>query len=377
MACVSKGLIVGGGIAGLSAAIALERVGVHCDVVEIGEKPVGAAISLTGRATEALAELGVYEECYATSRPFTDEMSSPVMRDAAGIELGPPPPPRPAWPGAKTGIGIYRPALAQILNQTAQGLGARIETGVTVETLQEVGDEVVVVLSNGEERRYDFVIGADGINSRTRTMLFPDAPQPAYAGQMSIRWMIPGPAIPGEAWYVAGKFGRLGFFHMPHQNLVYTPIVVSVPETRLSQQDAYELVGRLLDMYTAPAVGELRKHLHADSTFICRPFRSILLKSPWFSGRTLLIGDAAHATTAHMGMGAGMALEDAVVLAQCIAGVSSLADAYETFMARRFERVRTVVETSVALSKLEQTGAPGPETKKLMGAALATISQPY
>ena len=90
----------------------------------------------------------------------------------------------------------------------------------------------------------------------------------------------------------------------------------------------------------------------------------------------MLIGDAAHATTAHMGMGAGMALEDSVVLAECIAAASSLSAAYAAFMARRFERVRLVVETSLALSKLEQTNEDGLEAS-LQSSAFAALAAPY
>ncbi len=132
-----------------------------------------------------------------------------------------------------------------------------------------------------------------------------------------------------------------------------------------------------MDSYTAPAIVELRKRLTPDADLICRPFEWILLSEPWYRGRSLLIGDAAHATTAHMGMGGGMALEDAVVLAQCLDKASTLQEAFETFMTRRLPRVRTVVETSVALSKLEQAKAPPLESRGLMKTAFEAISQPY
>ena len=87
MACVSNGLIAGGGIAGLSAAIALGRVGVHCDVVEIADAPLGASLALSGRATDALAELGVYDECYKTGRPFTPDSTAASQNDATGTHV--------------------------------------------------------------------------------------------------------------------------------------------------------------------------------------------------------------------------------------------------------------------------------------------------
>jgi 2-polyprenyl-6-methoxyphenol hydroxylase-like FAD-dependent oxidoreductase len=376
MAASKTGLIVGGGIAGLAAAVALAKVGVQTEVLEIGDGPDGAAMSLTGRAADAMAELGIYDECYRLGAPFSPEMGSPVLRDTAGDPLGPPPPPRPVSPDFKPGMGIMRPVFADIIERAAVASGAKVTRGITADAIVDTPDGSIVTLSNGEERKVDFVIGADGINSRVRSLLFAQAKQPEYSGQWSIRWMIPGPPLPGEGWYVAGK-DRLGFFYMPVQELVYAPIVLTQPDRRMSQEEVVTAVDTLLARFTAPAIVNLRAHLKPDSMLISRPFRWHLLDSPWYRGTTMLIGDAAHATTAHMGMGAGMALEDAVVLAQEIAAADTLAEAFEAFMTRRFERVKTVAMTSLALSRLEQEDAPPSEAPKLQGPAFAAIAKPY
>lgn len=373
--CVSTVLIIGGGIAGLSAAVALSRVGVQCKVVEIADTPLGASLGISGRAAEALAELGVYEHCYETGAPFDQHTSAGHMHDATGrlISTGPK---RPEWPGAKTAIGVYRPELLRALEMTATSLGVEIERGVTVEAIEERDDASRVTFTDGTQGSFDFVVGADGIGSRTRSMIFPEAAKPAYSGQVSIRWMAPGPEIAGEGWYL-GPLGRVGFYRLP-QGVTYVPTVISMPEfKRMPDADVHALFTRLLDSYTAPAMVELRSRLTPDADLICRPFEWILLRDKWHRGRTLLIGDAAHATTAHMGMGGGMALEDSVVLAQCIAAAPTLAAAFDAFMARRFERVRTVVETSVELSRLEQAKAPSSENVKLLTAAFEAIAQPY
>ena len=121
---------------------------------------------------------------------------------------------------------------------------------------------------------------------------------------------------------------------------------------------------------------ELRRRLTREANLICRPFEWVLVSDPWRDG-VLLIGDAAHATTAHMGMGGGMALEDSVVLGQCIATADSLPSAVGQFWARRVGRVRTVVETSVAISKGEQMGAPTSERMRLSKEAFAALAEPY
>jgi 2-polyprenyl-6-methoxyphenol hydroxylase-like FAD-dependent oxidoreductase len=374
MPCVSTCLIVGGGIAGLSASIALSRAGVQCDVVELAAEPLGASLGISGRAAEALAELGVYDACYAEATPFTAESTALTMMGPDGTVISAGPQRPAAHPGAKTAIGIYRPVLLAKLAAEAERLGVTIRRGLTAKSIDDQPDAAHVTLSNGEQQEYDLVVGADGIGSATRASVFPDA-RPTYAGQMSLRWMAPGPAVQPEGWYF-GPLGRLGFYHLP-QGMVYMPAVITSPEpVWLNDEDARALLERLLDSYTAPAVVELRSRLSPGSEVIGRPFEWILLPQ-WHRGRTLLIGDAAHATTAHLGQGGGMALEDAVVLGQCIAAASSLDEAFRTFMTRRFDRTRTVVESSVALSRLEIGGAPRSANVELMGKALQALSQPY
>ena len=375
MACVSRALIIGGGIAGLSTAIALSRVGVKCDVVELYDSPAGASLGVSGRAAEALVELGVYEQCYETSRPFTNDTTVVYQYDAAGTLISPGPK-RPEWPGAKTALGVYRPDFLQVLAQAALSLGANIRKGVTAEALEEQANASLVTFTDGDQQTYDLVVGADGINSRTRAMVFPDADGPVYAGQMSIRWMAPGPFLEGEGWY-NGSVGRVGFYWIP-QGEVYVPAVISNPKfERLDDGEVHALFTRMLDSYTAEPMVELRRRLTPDAKLIYRPYEWLLLQQPWHKGRVLLIGDAAHATTSHMGMGGGMALEDAVVLGQCVAAARSLPEAFDAFMARRFERVKLVVETSVGLSRLEQADGSPVEKVGLMTKAFATLSQPY
>ena len=214
------------------------------------------------------------------------------------------------------------------------------------------------------------------IGSQTRQHIFPEAPKPQFAGQLSIRWMAPGPQLADEGWYVS-EVGRLGYYYLP-QDLVYVASVINLPEWRwFTEEDARAKLTELLDSMTAPAIRELRSRLDDRSEVIGRPFESILVPNPWYRGRILLIGDAAHATSAHMGMGGGMALEDAVVLGQSIASEATLDEALSAFMRRRFERVKLVVETSVKLGQLEQEKAPPGENVALLTRAFAAISEPY
>ena len=379
MTCASTAVIIGGGVIGLSASIALAKAGVRCEVVEMAAEALGASLGISGRAADALKELGVYDACFKAGKVFEKDSTAAAMMDSAGRMLSPSPK-RPEWPGASPTIGIYRPVLARILTDAAEALGVTVTRGLSVDRVEDGDDDdnggATVALSDGSERRCDMVVAADGIWSRTRDRLFPEGPKPRYAGQVSIRWMAPGPPIEAEHWYMSPA-GRLGGYALPHGD-VYVPTVINRADgSRIGEDEARALFTGLLDSFTAPRIVELRRRLTPDAKLIARPFEWLLLPDPWFRGRTILIGDAAHATTAHMGMGGGMALEDAAVLGQSVRDGATLPEAYRAFMARRFERVRTVVETSVALSRLEQAHAPPTENAALLSKTFAALAEPY
>ena len=375
MTCISTALVVGGSIAGMNAAIALAQQGVKVDLVELSEQPLGASLAFSGRAAETLVELGIYDEVHATGTPFGPDSTAATLYDATGKILAPSPK-RPSWPGAVDAIGVYRPAFLDVSAAAATRLGVRIRKGVTYETIDNGDDGVSVTFTDGESGQYDLLVAADGIGSKIRSLIFPEAPKPKFAGQLSIRWMAPGPKVDGEGWYVS-PVGRMGFYYLP-QGLVYVPAVIDMPELRwLSDEDVREIFLKLVDSMTAPPVVELRSRLTDSSQLIGRPFEWILVPDRWYKGRVLLIGDAAHATSAHMGMGGGMALEDAVVLGHSIAAAEALPDALQAFMARRYDRVKLVVETSVKAGELEQQGASPSESRTLLSGAFMALGQPY
>lgn len=375
MACISTALIVGGSIAGMNAAIALAKAGVDVDVVELAQEPLGASLAFSGRAAMALVELGIYDQVHATGRPSQGSTAT-AIRNATTGEIINPGPQRPTWPGAVDGVGVYRPVFLEVAQQEAERLGVRVRKGVSYETFFDGTDRVEVTFTDGETGRYDLLVAADGINSKTRDLIFPDAPKPQYSGQLSIRWMAPGPPVQDEGWYMSTA-GRLGFYYLP-QGLTYIPAVINIPETRwIADEEVHSLFTTLLDSMAAPAIRELRSRLTPSSELIGRPFHWLLLAAPWHRGRTLVIGDAAHATSAHMGMGGGMALEDAVVLGQSISAASTLPEALAMFMKRRFDRVKLVVETSNRLGQLEQQKAPPSENVALLTKAFAAIGEPY
>jgi 2-polyprenyl-6-methoxyphenol hydroxylase-like FAD-dependent oxidoreductase len=122
-------------------------------------------------------------------------------------------------------------------------------------------------------------------------------------------------------------------------------------------------------------LGELREGLSASSIIVCRPLEAILLPRPWHRGRIQLIGDAVHATTPHLASGAGIAIEDSLVLSEELAKTTDIPDALQSFEARRWERCRLVVENSVRIGEMEQTHADPGALKRLMAESEAALRQ--
>jgi 2-polyprenyl-6-methoxyphenol hydroxylase-like FAD-dependent oxidoreductase len=106
-----------------------------------------------------------------------------------------------------------------------------------------------------------------------------------------------------------------------------------------------------------------------------RQLEVLLVPAPWHRGRVVLIGDAAHATTPHLASGAGMAIEDGIVLAEEIGARGTLDEALARFMARRFERCRLVIENSVELGRLEMNHGSTAVHAKLMSDTMETLRQ--
>jgi 2-polyprenyl-6-methoxyphenol hydroxylase-like FAD-dependent oxidoreductase len=120
----------------------------------------------------------------------------------------------------------------------------------------------------------------------------------------------------------------------------------------------------------------LRTTLDGRSSINYRPLETILLPTPWYRGRVLLIGDAAHATTPHSAYGCGLAVEDAVVLAEVLAHELPLPASLEAFMARRLRRCKVVVESSVRLGDLEMAHASAAEHQAVTAQVAKVIAEP-
>ena len=373
MAAVERVLIVGGGIAGLSLAIALRDKGIAADVVELASRVVGVGITFTGSALRALNSIKLAQSC--VDNGFSINFFQ--VNDAAGKRQASNPLPAVAGPGFPAAVGMQRPVFADLLTRTAKARGATIRHGLTVDRLEQDTAEVHVHLTDGSTGHYDLVVGADGIYSSIRSMVFGDSHRPCYAGSGVWRFMTERhPTVDQLDFYVAPKI-KAGFIPLSDK-LMYMLSTLHFPiNPRMDESKSHELYSEVLKEFTAPVVVDVRARMRSPESVIWRPFETLLLPS-WHRGRVILIGDAAHSMTPHLSAGGGVAIEDAVVLADNLQEDAPIEVVLDRFMERRFERVRSICDTSLQICKLEQAENPDiAEIYKLTMRGYAVIGEAF
>jgi len=370
---IGSALIVGGGIAGMAAALALKDKGVDVTLIDADPnwRVYGAGISITGTSLRAFDDLGILAEVRARGHVGSGmrgrAVDGTLLFEAPAQEN-----PKPI----QSGGGIMRPVLHDILSSRVRAAGLQVRLGLRVARFQDDGAGVDVMLEDGSGGRYDLLVGADGIFSQIRSTVFPEAPAPRFTGQGCWRAVAPRPAGMDRAEIFFGGPVKLGFNPVSATHM-YLFALEHVPDNPRYADD--ELVDHLRGLL-APFGGivpEVREGLGADSLVNYRPLEWQLLAGPWYKGRVVVVGDAAHATTPHMAAGAGMAVEDGLVLAEEIARTDDVPAALAAFMARRQERARLVVENSVRIGEIEMSGGDQVEANRMLGGTLAKLAEPY
>ncbi len=367
-------LIVGGGIGGMTAALAMARRGVSVTLIDSDPnwRVYGAGITITGMSLRAFDDLGVLDDI--RTRGFVHNGMRPMRFN--GEPLGEPRYAPPGSPPVMHGGGIMRPVLHDILSTRVRSAEIDVRLGVTVETLTQDDDGVDVTLTDGATARYDLVVGADGIYSKMRDMIFPDAPKPKFTDQGCWRIVADRPPQIDRAEIYFGGPLKLGMSPISQEQM-YVFLLEHVPGNPWFAPETH--VQHLSDLM-APFGGivpTIRAGLGEHSQTNYRPLEWLLLPDPWYKGRVVLIGDAAHATTPHMASGAGVAVEDGLVLAEEIDRTDDMAAALRSFMDRRFDRAKLVVETSVRQGEMEISNADRAQQTGMLASATQALAQPY
>jgi naringenin degradation protein FdeE len=378
-------LVVGGGLGGLSAAIALGRRGVRTTVLErdAGVLGAGANIGINYRPVYALEELGILDEALeqGQSYPVGEDSRFEAVYDAKGnrLPVGAPPDLGEDWRLPVSSVRFYRPVLSEIMKKAAREQGVELLIGHSYRSLEPRGDVLAAKLTTGEERPFDLVVAADGIHSELRERFFPQAPAPVYTGQMICRVMLEDAP---EDWR--------GGAHLPPEG--GERIVTSVyPDRRFYLATGKRMERRHVDQDEARAIvrgqvaafgatkmfEEIHERITDDVHVIVTPCEWIFVSPPWHRGRLVLLGDAVHATAPTIGSAGGMAIEDGVVLAQELARTHDVEAALSAYAARREGRTKLVVETSAALMRSHHERRPHEEEAAMRFRALQQLVAPY
>ncbi|UVO54353.1 FAD-dependent oxidoreductase [Sphingomonas sp. SUN039] len=364
-------LIIGGGIGGLTAAIALGRDGHRVTILEKDPNwaVYGVGIIQQANVVRAMHQLGIIDDYLAAGFGFDEvEVYIPSGKRVAKI-------PSPKLvDGLPAQIGIRRTALHKVLGDRAKAAGADIRLGVTAESLDDDGAGVDVRFSDGQQARFDLVIGADGLYSRTREQIFPDAPRPEFTGQSVWRYNF---ARTEDVGCLQAYEGATGTGLVPlSDDLMYMFVTTPEPGNPFYPKDGLAAAMRSKLTGVAPRIAELGASIVDDNEVVYRPLEWVLVEGPWHSGRVVLLGDAVHATTPHLGQGAGMAIEDALVIAEEIATHDDAETAFAAFSARRYDRCRYIVTESLAMCHGQLGQGPMIDQAKATREMFGVVAQP-
>ena len=319
-------LVVGAGVAGLAAARTLTGAGYTVEVVE--RQPAwgreGTGIYLPGNASRALRALGleqaVSERGTVIPRQRLSNHRGRVLLDVDLAEL---------WDGVGPCLALERTDLRAVLLEGARDVPIRM--GAPIRELHDRDGPVTVELGDGTSGEYDLVIGADGIRSTVRRLTFGEEAIARLVGQVGWRFVTVCP--PEITTWSAMLGARTAFLAVPIGNgKAYCYCDVATQSSTELHEDPAELFAD----FAEPALELLesvagRRDLHRAT------IEEVSLAS-WVQRRVLLVGDAAHATSPNMAEGAAMALEDALVLAECLSGQDTVPAALNAFESRRRSR---------------------------------------
>jgi 2-polyprenyl-6-methoxyphenol hydroxylase-like FAD-dependent oxidoreductase len=158
---------------------------------------------------------------------------------------------------------------------------------------------------------------------------------------------------------------------------MYLFLLESIPENLHRDSASWHVVLKNLLQGFNGLLSELASDLTSTSEIVYRPLEAHLLRQPWHVGSVVLIGDAAHATTPQLAAGAGMAMEDGIVLSQEWARHSNVSNVFQSFFSRRFERCKMVVENSMYIGQLEQARASADAQASWVESSLRELARPF
>ncbi|MCQ4211467.1 FAD-dependent oxidoreductase [Streptomyces longispororuber] len=369
-------LVIGGGAAGSAATILLRRAGIAVDLIEAKDDwnaAAGSGITLQGNALRVLRELGVWDQVEKSGLGFGSVgITTPdgtVLHVADDLRTG--------GDDLPATVGMQRPALQRILIDAVRASGAAVRLGVRATSLDQSADEpgVTVRFSDGDARRYDLVIGADGLASATRASIgITDRPEPT--GMAIWRIAAPRPAGVTRTDLAYGGPAYIAGYCPTGEDTLYAYVVEARRDRASIPPASYADEMRGLARHYGGFWPEITAHITDPEKVNYTWFDRLLVEGSWHRGRVVLVGDAVHCCPPTLAQGAALSLEDAWVLAQLLTAGDTWDDAlFLTYYERRIARVRPVVEASVQIGQWQLDGVRDADVPGLMGRTMALLRE--
>ena len=312
MSDIRRVLVVGGGVGGLTAAASFAQRGV--EVLLIERRPAfdvpGVGLGQPANALRIYDALGLLPEILASGFAYDRMYIFDPNRElivAHKFLMG----------DAKVPAfcALSRLRLHEILLAGAERAGAKIRTGVTFGDVRDEGDRVAVTFSDGGTGVFDLVAGFDGIRSATRQYLFGTAFLPRRSGYGGWRVQVPRRDDVRGMEFLQGVGGKTGAMPLANDLMYIFHIRPEAADAMFKREDYPNLLRERLAQYGS-YVAEVAASLDDNSDIVYSPIEPILVPWPWFRGRVVIGGDAAHTSPPHLTQGAAMAAEDGYVLAR-------------------------------------------------------------
>jgi 2-polyprenyl-6-methoxyphenol hydroxylase-like FAD-dependent oxidoreductase len=326
----------------------LAQIGMDVDVIEIKPENTvpGVGFGLRTNALRALREIGIYDRCLSIGFPsptltYYDQYGDHVVELPFGRQLD----------GMPNNVLLPRLGFLEIATARALELGCSLRMSTTIAHLEQDGTGVSVTFNDGTSGRYDLVIGYDGIKSQVRRELFGRKYEPAPSGGVAWRVALPAPEDLKAAIFCQGLGGKVAFAPLAG-GMMY--MLVTHYESGRPRYDPAQFAQIMYEraraiMGDSDFMSDSIAQVCASETVAYTLLDTVMVPYPWYRGRVMIMGDAAHAMTPYLGSGAAMAIEDGVVFARLLDSADSLYDVQQKFMARRFPRVKTVWDLSLSL----------------------------
>ncbi|MFI5892701.1 FAD-dependent oxidoreductase [Actinoplanes sp. NPDC051513] len=357
---VRTAAIIGGGIAGPVAALALHRAGIAGTVYESYPSPaegLGGTIALAPNGVAALDIVGAGDQVRQVADPAYRQVMS-----VNGKRV-----PLPGLSGVEPLQVVRRSDLHRILHDRAAADGVRIEHGKKLVSVREDAAGATAKFADGSSVTADVLIGADGVHSTVRRLIDPEAPGPRYTGMLAFEG-VSRAEVAEEPGTMTFAFGKRGYYlYWPSKG--GTTFGVNLPAKRpLTVREARQTppdqwLRKLVEVYGEDDPGGALVRGLAPEALQVNGALYIMPPVPrWHRGRMVLVGDAVHAPSNSSGQGASLSIESAVELARCLRELD-VPEAFATYEGLRRARVERVASRA---AKINHTKAPGLVAKALM-----------